>query len=411
MGPTPWEGRAILHVDMDAFFASVEQLDHPEWRGLPVVVGGDPAQRGVISAASYEARRFGIHSAMPSARAAALCPDAVWARPRGQRYREVSEEVLAILIGETPYVQPTSIDEAYADVTPGSHAYQDPIAIASRIQDKVSAIGITCSIGVATSKTVAKIASDAEKPCGLTVVGPGKDREFLAPLSVRVMPGIGAVGAERLEKLGITTLGKVADLDEESAREVLGSWGQNLVKRARGIDERPVRDSEARRSVSNERTFAADAHSAAEVRTAISALALKVAGRLREKGLTGRTVTVKVRYGDFTTRTVRRTIPTPTDAGERISEVASELLNSVWSPGVGIRLLGVGVSGFEERAVQMQLVDAGDPSDPEHERLTRTVDEVHKRFGEKALGYGSSAVSRPDGVRDRDGDTENGRVK
>ncbi len=409
-GSTLWKGRAILHVDMDAFFASVEQLDHPEWRGLPVIVGGDPARRGVVSAASYEARRFGVRSAMPSMRAAALCPQAVWARPRRERYREVSQEVRKILAEETPHVQPCSIDEAYLDVTPGSHAYEDPGVVARRIQERVDAIGITCSVGVATSKTVAKIASDRNKPHGLTVVYPGEERDFLSPLPVSLMPGIGSIGAGRLERFGVTTLGMLADLDAETAREVLGSHGEDLIKRARGIDERPVRDTRPVKSVSNEMTFGTDAHSVDEVKTAMSALSAKVAGRLRRKGISGRTVTVKVRYGDFTTRTVRCTMPRPTDTREAILDVALQLLDSIWSPGVGIRLLGVGVSGFEERAVQMDLLEA-DPEDSQHRgrrRLAMSVDEVCERFGDNAIGYGVSFTRDADELPDRADDTENG---
>ncbi len=406
---TPWSGRAVLHVDMDAFFASVEQLDHPEWRGRPVVVGGDPAKRGVVSAASYEARRFGVRSAMPSARAAALCPDAVWARPRGERYREVSLQVRAILGQETPAVQPTSIDEAYLDVTPGRHFAEDPVAVARRIQERVAALGVTCSIGVATSKTVAKIASDRDKPHGLTVVRPGTEAAFLAPLPVGLMPGVGSVTAARLERFGIATLGQLAALDRLTAEEVLGSWAPSLLERARGVDPRPVVENEPAKSVSNERTFAEDVHDAAEVRAALSALSARVTERLRRKGLSGRTVTVKVRYGDFTTRTVRRTVPVPTDDRQTVLSVAMDLLRTVWSPGVGVRLLGVGVSGFEERAVQLDLLGGeGAGEDPAKERLAASVDAVRERFGPGALDVGGRQ-RRPDARRPDTDTTRDGR--
>ncbi|MBE0416528.1 MAG: DNA polymerase IV [Coriobacteriia bacterium] len=387
---TTWHGRAVLHVDMDAFFAAVEQLDHPEWRGKPVIVGGDPARRGVVSAASYEARRFGIRSAMPSARAAALCPDAIWARPRGGRYREVSLAVREIFGSVTPHVQPTSVDEAYLDVTPGAYSGEEPVAVARRIQDEVDRLGVSCSIGVATNKTVAKIASDRDKPHGLTVVPPGSEGAFLAPLPIGLMPGIGSVAAARLERLGVSTMGSLAALDDATARDVMGSWGPDLVARARGFDSRLVRQNPPVKSVSNERTFAEDAHTASDVRSTIMALAGKVAGRLRSKGLSGRTVTLKVRYGDFSTRTVRRTLPAATDARDRIVETALDLLDDVWSPGVGIRLLGVGISGFEDRAVQMALLDETPPSEPTLDRLAESIDEVHRRFGSGALMHGSS---------------------
>jgi DNA polymerase IV len=385
----PWPGRAVLHVDMDAFFAAVEQLDHPEWRGRPVIVGGDPTRRGVVSAASYEARPFGVRSAMPSARAAALCPEAVWARPRGDRYLEVSRAIREIFRSVTPHVQPTSIDEAYLDVTPGAHSGEHPVNVAYRIQEAVDALGVSCSIGVATNKTVAKIASDRDKPHGVTVVSPGGEAEFLAPLPLSLMPGIGSVTAGRLERLGIITLGDVAALDATTAHEVLGSWGPELTARARGFDSRLVRENPPAKSVSNERTFAQDAHTATDIRSAITALAGKVAGRLRSKRLSGRTVTLKVRYGDFSTRTVRRTLPAPTDARDRIVETALDLLGEVWSPGVGVRLLGVGVSGFEERAVQMDLLEDATPSESPLDRLAESIDEVHKRFGAGALLHGA----------------------
>jgi DNA polymerase IV len=387
-----WCGRAVLHVDMDAFFAAVEQLDHPEWRGRPVIVGGDPARRGVVSAASYEARRFGVRSAMPSARAASLCPEAVWAKPRGERYREISLAVRQIFTSVTPHVQPTSIDEAYLDVTPGTHSGEDPVVVARRIQAEVDRLGVSCSVGIATNKTVAKIASDRNKPHGLTVVEPGSEACFLAPLPVGLMPGIGSVTAARLGQLGISTLGSLAVLDDETAREIMGSWGPDLVARAQGLDVRPVRESPPAKSVSNERTFAEDAHTATDVRSVITALAGKVAGRLRTKGLSGRTVTLKVRYGDFSTRTVRRTLPAATDARDRIVETALDLLDDVWSPGVGVRLLGVGVSGFDERTVQLELLGDTAAADPAIDRLAESIDEVHKRFGSGALVHGTRPV-------------------
>lgn len=375
---------------MDAFFAAVEQLDHPEWRGLPVIVGGDPSRRGVVAAASYEARRFGVRSAMPAARAATLCPDAVWARPRAERYRELSRTVRAIFEAVTPHVQPTSIDEAYLDVTPGEHGGPDPVDVARGIQGDVDALGLSCSIGVASNKTVAKIASDRDKPHGITIVRPGEEAAFLGPLPANLMPGIGSVTASRLRRMGVVTMADLAALDEATAREVVGSWGPELVERARGIDSRPVRQNPPAKSVSNERTFAEDAHTASEVRATISALTEKVAGRLRDKGLAGRTVTLKIRYGDFSTRTVRRTLVAPTHAREPLLETALDLLHTVWSPGVGVRLLGVGVSGFEERAVQMGLFEdpTASESDPAAERLAQSIDAVRKRFGSRALVHG-----------------------
>ena len=390
-GATRWTGRAIVHLDMDAFFAAVEQLDDPELRGVPVIVGGNPAGRGVVSTASYEARVFGVRSAMPSARAAALCPDAVWVRPRFERYKELSDAVRRILEAETPFVEPASIDEAYADITPGAHGGEDPVAVARRIQERVCALGVTCSIGLSTSKTVSKIASDHDKPRGLTVVRPGTEAAFLAPLPVSALPGIGNVSAEHLAKAGVTTLGALAALDERTARSLLGSHGESAVRRAAGIDDRPVAPRADVKSVSNERTFSADVRAADEVHAAVTALARKVAARLGRKDLAGRTVTLKVRYGDFTTRTVRRTVPVATSDARSITDVALELLGTAWSPGIGVRLLGVGVSGFETPAHQLELLaeETGEP-DPRQARLTQSVEAVRERFGEGAIRSGRS---------------------
>ena len=331
----PWEGRAILHVDLDAFFAAVEQLDHPEWRGKPVIVGGDPGRRGVVSTCSYEARAFGVRSAMSSARAAQLCPDAIWTRGSFERYHEMSSAVRAIFADESPRMQPVSIDEAYLDVTPGRYSTEHPVAVARRIRARVAELGVTCSVGVSASKSVAKIASDHDKPDGLTVVCPGDEAAFLAPLPVRAMPGIGPRTAERLGELGLRTLGDVAALDDTTARQVLGSQGTDLVARARGLDGREVHDNAGVKSVSNERTFATDVRTPDEVDGALSGLAAKVGQRLRHKGLAGRTVTVKLRFSDFTTKTVRRTLPIPIDDERVFLPIAASCCAPRGRPGSG----------------------------------------------------------------------------
>ena len=417
-----WEGPAILHVDLDAFFAAVEQLDHPEWRGKPVIVGGDPGKRGVVSTCSYEARVFGVRSAMSSARAAQLCPTAIWTRGSFERYHEMSQAVRAIFAEETPLVQPVSIDEAYLDVTPGAYTSEHPVAIARRIRARVAKLGITCSVGVSRAKSVAKIASDHDKPDGLTVVCPGDEAAFLAPLPVRAMPGIGPRTAERLTGLGIRTLGELAALDDVTASEVLGQHGTGLVARARGEDRRSVHENEGAKSVSNERTFATDVRSPSEVDGALATLSAKVGQRLRRKGMAGRTVTVKLRFSDFTTKTVRRTLPSPTDDEAVFGPAARELLASAWSPGIGLRLLGVGMSGFDERSAQLDLFagagteEAAAPSvtTEERDRLVRGIDAVREKFGDSAVRYGrelksplgrSRAADATDEARSRPKDT------
>jgi len=398
----PWDGRAVLHVDLDAFFAAVEQLDHPEWRGRPVIVGGDPSRRGVVSTCSYEARVFGVRSAMPSARAAGLCPHAVWAPPRFARYREISEAVFAIFRDESPLVQPVSVDEAFVDVTPGEYAAEHPVAIARRIRARVAELGVTASVGVATSKTVAKIASDHDKPDGLTVVCPGTESQFLAPLTVRDMSGVGPKTAERLASLGVKTLGDLAALDDATARGILGAHGPGLVLRARGIDPRSVHDNDPAKSVSNERTFATDVRTVEDVEGALLALGSKVGQRLRRKSMAGRTVTVKLRFSDFTTRTIQRTLSSATNDETVFMPVARELVREAWSPGIGLRLLGVGISGFDERAEQLDLLSSSDAEGTglggaarSREGLVRGIDAVRERFGDDAVKFGREMRKRP----------------
>lgn len=389
-----WRDRAVLHVDIDAFFAAVEQLDHPEWRGLPVIVGGDPSGRGVVSTASYEARRFGVGSAMPAARAAILCPDAIWAPPRFDRYRELSDAVFAILRSVSPRVQPVSVDEAFLDVTPGRFRHDHPVAIARDIREQVCALGLTVSVGVATNKTIAKIASDHEKPDGLTVVPPGSEAAFLSPLPVETMSGIGPKTAQRLRTLGIRTLGELAALDEMTATSLLGSGGAVLTARAGGDDPRPVRTGDEVKSVSNERTFPVDIRDSDELRTALTLLSAKVASRLRRKGHAGRTVTVKLRFSDFTTRTASRTLSAPIDTEHLIRDTADALLMQLWSAGIGVRLLGVGVTGFEPIPEQLSVFSEVDEesdgdTDAAH-RLAQGLDAIRQRFGPDALRFGSA---------------------
>lgn len=392
---TPWTGRAVLHVDMDAFFTSVEQLDHPEWRGLPVVVGGSPSSRGVIAAASYEARRYGVRSAMPSAVAARLLPpETIWASGGFDRYGEVSKQVFAVFESFSPDVQGASIDEAYLDVTPGAEG-PHPVSVALAIQDAVDAMGVTCSIGVATNKTVAKVASDRDKPHGITVVPPGTESAFLAPLAVRLMPGIGPATAARLVSLGIRTLGDLAALDEDTARQVLGSHGPSAVRRASGIDTRPVSERDAVKSVSNERTFAQDLRDRTEVLDVVRTLAEHVARRLRRKGLRGRTVHLKLRFSDFSTRTAQTGLDEPTDDSRSILTAITALLEATWAPGVGLRLLGVGVSGFGAAPRQLTLLDGqSEAGDSRRAIIDRAVDELRERFGDDAVRFGARRITR-----------------
>ena len=405
----PWQGRGILLVDLDAFFASVEQLDHPEWRGQPVIVGGDADRRGVVSTASYEARVFGVHSAMPAAQARRLCPHAIWTNGRYDRYAEMSGYVMDILYDESPRLQQVSIDEAFLDVTPGQFTGASPIAVAERIRQRVSELGITCSVGVSTSKTVSKIASDMDKPNGLTVVFPGTERAFLAPLPVGRMSGIGKRTQARLAQLGIKTLGQLADLDDGAAHDLFGVNADSMRDRARGIDPSPIVTEEEVKSVSNEQTYAVDLRTREEIEPAIANLAARVGRRLRRKGLAGHTVTLKVKYPDLSIHTAQRGLLAATDDETEFGPVARALLDSVWQPGTALRLIGVAVSGFGQVEEQLSLfsedeaagqepagVDAGHPGKPAakhrsaaaRRQLIDATDRVKDRFGADAVRYG-----------------------
>ena len=397
----PWEGSAILLVDLDAFFASVEQLDHPAWRGKPVIVGGDADKHGVVSTASYEARPYGVRSAMPSSTARRLCPDAVWTHGRFDRYREVSNAIMAILRSETPHVQQVSIDEAFLDVTPTAVNREHPVRVAQRIQRRVEELGVTCSIGAGTSKTIAKIASDMDKPRGLTVVYPGSERDFLAPLPVRVMSGIGASAEEKLRSRGIRTLGQLADADLRMLERVFGKLGRVMHVRANGGDDAPVEQDDAVKSVSNEMTFAKDLTRREDVEAAIATMAAKVGRRLRRKGLRGRTLALRVKFDDLSVRSVQRQLPQPSDDELAYTPLLYAMVDEVWRPGTPLRLIGVGMSGFaEEGAVQESLFDVAEaaPSADDVEPVVRderkrrglieATDLVKDRFGEAAVRFG-----------------------
>lgn len=396
-----WSGRAVLLVDLDAFFASVEQLDHPGWRGKPVIVGGDAQRHGVVSTASYEARRFGVHSAMPASQAARLCPEAIWAPSRFGRYREVSNRVMAILRDETPVVEQVSIDEAFMDVSPTRTNREHPLAIARRIQLRVEQIGVTCSIGVGTTKTIAKIASDMDKPRGITVVYPGTERDFLAPLPVRSMSGIGKAAEGVLKAKGIETLGQLIEAGPVRLERLFGKVGLVMYARASGRDEAPSGVRAPVKSVSSETTFAEPLTKRVDLDAAISTMAAKVGRRLRGKGLAGTTITLKIRFHDRAVRSVQKKLPNSTDDELLFSPILRTMLDEVWNPGTPVILVGVSVGSFSRSmAVQEALFDVSDIAPAENDakpviadekkrrRLLGAADAVRDRFGEGALHYG-----------------------
>lgn len=382
-----WTGKAILLVDLDAFFASVEQLDHPAWRGKPVIVGGRADRRGVVSTCSYEARSYGVRSAMASATAERLCPDAIWTTPRFERYHELSRAVMDILYAESPLLEQVSIDEAFLDVTPGRFTGDDPVSIATRIQEHVAELGITCSIGVASCKTVAKIASDLDKPKGLTVVYPGSEAAFLAPMKVRVMPGIGKQSAKRLESMGIRTLGDLANAKVEDLRSIFGVNSRAMHDRALGIDERLIETERIRKSVSHERTFADDLTTRAEIEDAIDYVGSLVGRRLRRKQLAGHTVTLKLRYDDLSIRSAQQALPGNVDDEGIFIPVAKRLVSEIWQEGDAVRLVGVGISGFDAQDEQLDLF-ASAGTEREGNDVIAAADKVRDRFGDGALKFG-----------------------
>lgn len=397
----PWNGPAILLVDLDAFFASVEQLDHPGWRGKPVIVGGDPNKRGVVSTASYEARTFGVRSAMPSSQAARLCPDAIWTHGHYSRYREMSRTIMSILLDESPHIQQVSIDEAFLDVSPTAHITEHPILVAQRIQRRVAQLGVTCSIGLGTTKTIAKIASDMDKPQGLTIVYPGREKDFLAPLPIRTMSGVGPAAERELKAHGICTLSDLSKADESLMHRIFGKNAEVISMRANGGDMTPVADDEPVKSVSNEMSFSEDLLTAAEIDAGIAAMAAKVGRRLRKKGMRGHTVGLKMRFSDRSIRSVQRRLDTATDDDLAFTPLLRRMAREIWEPGIPVRLIGVAVTGFDgEESTQGSLFDVAEeaPSESDVEPiiadkskrsgLLEATDKVKDRFGEGAVQFG-----------------------
>jgi DNA polymerase-4 len=402
--------RTILHLDLDAFYASVEQLDDPALRGRPVIVGGTSG-RGVVCAASYEARRFGVRSAMPTARARRLCPDAVFLHPRFDRYSELSDRIFGVYRRYTPLVEPLSLDEAFLDVTASRALHGDGPSIAARIRREVrQEQGLTVSAGVAEVKLAAKIATDFGKPDGLTVVPAGGVAAFLAPLPVGRLWGVGEVTEAALRAIGVATIGDLARLPASALAAAVGAdRARGLAELARGVDPREVVPDEAARSVGGEETFEEDVRGEAALSRTLLFQAARVGRRLRAAGLRGRVVTLKVKYADFTLVTRRVTLDRPTDDDGVIYEAARAQLARI-DPARDVRLAGVTVSGFggeaEGDAGQLDLFGAPAPppageassDDPRRRRLHAALDALSDRFGE-------GTVTRAD-LADRDAPAE-----
>ena len=400
-------GRVILHVDMDAFYVSVELLRRPDLRGRPVVVGGTGG-RGVIAAASYEARRYGVRSAMPSVTARRLCPDAVFLPGDHARYAEVSAQVHEVFQSVSPFVEPIALDEAFLDVTGASRLFGDGVAIGHRLRaDVLEHTGLRCSVGVAANKFLAKLASEAAKPSatpdgvrkgrGVVEVVPGHELEFLHPLPVNALWGVGPATHARLERLGIRTVADLAALGERTLVSALGdAHGRHLYRLSHGVDDRPVEVERGLKSIGHEETFAHDRFTLDELGAELVRLADAVAGRLRAHGTAARTLQLKIRFAGFETVTRSITLPGAVDTAHAIVAATRPLLSLI-DPTPGVRLLGVSASNFGERAEQLSLDDLMAPevaAPVDWEAAETTVDAIRSRFGSGAIGPASSIGAR-----------------
>jgi DNA polymerase-4 len=382
--------RAIIHVDMDAFYASVEVMDDPSLAGKPVIVGGTPEGRGVVSAASYQARQFGVHSAMSAYRAKKLCPDGVFLRPRMSRYVEISNRIRAIFRHYTPLVEPISLDEAFLDVTGSRRLFGTAVeigrAIKTRIRDEV---GLVASVGVAPNKYLAKLASDLEKPDGFVVITRDNAGEILEGLPVRRLWGVGKRTQKLLAEKGIRTIGDITNTPIDELESRLGVLARRLKDLALGVDQRPVVADWEAKSISSERTFAHDIGDAGELREIADALSELVAKRLRRSGLFAQTVQIKARYPDFTTLTRAVTLAEPTERTQTIRDAARDLLErKLGRGGRPLRLLGVGVTNLAHPADKTGELFSDDPDSGKDARVDHLIDRLQDRFGSDVIHRG-----------------------
>ena len=394
--------KTIFHVDMDAFFVSVEELFDPSLKGKAVVVGGQRDERGVVSAASYEARKFGVHSAMPLRTAAKHCPHAIFVDGHPERYRQCSEKVYEVLNSFSPQVEMASIDEAYLDMTGTERLHGPPLRAAQRLHDKMKlATQLNCSIGIGTSRLIAKVSSAQAKPNGVLWIMPGQEAKFLAPLDVRDIPGVGKVMEQDLHQLGVYRVGDLADLQENVLEDRFGKWGMALAGKARGEDAGGWFDSEVGadtdpKSISHEHTYNDDTADSEQLESTLMRLSEMVGRRLRENGLHARTIQLKLRYQDFTTITRAHSLAEPTQLDIEIFEQVRTLFRNNWHKAAKVRLLGVHVSGFKGHSGQIELLDS-----TLHERWNKaltTADRLRDKFGESSI---SLAAGMKGGFRER----------
>jgi DNA polymerase-4 len=375
----------IIHIDMDAFYASVEQRDHPALRGLPVIVGGSPEKRGVVSAASYEARAYGVHSAMPTSQARRLCPQGIFLPVRMDRYRQFSDQVFAILETYTPLIEPLSLDECFLDVTGSERMFGPALGIARQIKKKIfEATGLTASAGIAPNKFLAKIASDLKKPDGLVEVKSERVQEFLRDLPIAKLWGVGKATAQVLKEMGILRIGQLADFPAAPVEKKLGKFGTELIALARGEDDRPVASKVDPKSISQEETFTPDLTDFSIMKRFLLEQAEQVGRQLRQGKMKGCTVQLKVRYPDFTLVTRSATLKRPTDQGFHIYQTAVGLLDRTDVVRKGARLLGVGVSNLRPRHLPEQP-SLFDSEKVQLERSTQAMDRIWDKYGIDAI--------------------------
>jgi DNA polymerase-4 len=385
--------KTYFHVDMDAFFVSVEELYDPTLKGKPVVVGGRPNERGVVSAASYAARKFGVHSAMPLRTAYKLCPQAIFVDGHPERYRESSQKVFDVLRAFSPLVEMASIDEAYLDMTGTERLHGPPLRAAHLLHARMKTeTRLNCSIGIAASRLVAKISSDQAKPNGVLWVIPGREAGFLAPLDVRKVPGVGKVTEKNLHSFGIRKVGDLARLDDRFLEERFGKWGMALAGKSRGLDaggwfDTEIGEDDGPKSISHEHTFGEDTADRDRIESTLAHLCEMVGRRLREHQLAARTIQLKLRYTDFTTITRAHSVARPTQLDTEIYDEARDLFRRNWKPGATVRLIGVQASHWGEEGEQLDLLGG-----EEHERwrgALAAADRLRDKFGESAVGLAS----------------------
>src|SRR5262245_28415580 len=385
----------ILHVDMDAFYASIEERDDPSLVGKPVIVGGSAEHRGVVAAANYEVRKFGVHSAMASARAKRLCPHAVFIKPRMNHYAEVAQQIRTISGEFTPLIEPLSLDEAFLDVSGSEHLFGPAASIGRQIKERIrSELGLVASVGVSPNKFVAKIASDINKPDGFLVVDPGRVQAFLDPLPVNRLWGVGKVTGHVFDRLGVHTIGQLRQLTIESLNNLFGSSGEHYWQLANGLDDRPVIPDREAKSISHETTFIEDIADRELLQAWLTELTEQVARRLRRSAIKGRTIELKVRFADFQTINRSLTLTEPTNITQELLQAGLELLaTKLPQHHLPVRLLGCGVKGFDDTGCsQRQLFD--EPHRERHRQLDRVADEISAKFGKLAIRRGGGVENK-----------------